>query len=805
MGSFKKDVFGKGGMLHRAFGDRYEVREPQVNMSVACAKAVREGGILFAEGGTGVGKSFAYLIASVSPAIRQARIERGDIGPLVISTSTKVLQDQIWEKDVPDILAATGQDLKVVLVKGRNNYISLRRLVRYKKAFDDNKIRFNDRDVGERASQLVPALSDWADISDTGDFADFGEQLPYEIKSEVESNKDDCQGEACQFHSSCPYHRAKAKRSSADILIVNHALLALHISLGSVLPRECQTFIIDEAHKFFDSVSSAFEKEVSMRQVDRFMKSFRSRLDALREDAESVSQRSVLDDILMELERRKASDEESVVSFFKESQTAVHQAARQSGTTEAASQYAYAILTSEIDASKILQTVASYGDSILEHFDLTQKEILQYQNDGARKFEFELCSIYKTAPALYKRIDEITAREKPELWCYWSDVKRAESDTMMGKLSPDRLTLKRTPIDITEQIKPLFDAKNAVIFTSATLQVSDSFDRVRGQLGLPKDADVFMARTENEDEDGEIIEAFAQKSIAQQIYRSPFPYRENVEIHLFSNILDRPAPSAPDQVKDAYFAQQSQLVEYYLRLRGGRSLVLCSSQRLMFTLYDALEPVLDDMGITPLRQSGTDNLKQTIKAFKTDETSVLFGLASCWEGLDAPGSTLETVIIPQLPFAPPHPLLEARKALLDDPDRQWFYEISLPDMLLQLKQGAGRLVRSMTDKGVIAVLSPRPLTKNYRHDIQKALPPGEIVRNPVDALDFMKPASSPNGEGVHPTFRNVEFRKPCRTCGTMIGFARTDNGKLMPVNLNDFSTHWACEKPGKPKRKEPRE
>ena len=735
MGSFKKDVFGYDGMLHRAFGDRYEVREPQVNMSVACAKAVMDGSILFAEGGTGVGKSFAYLIASVSPSIRQARAERGDVGPLVISTSTKVLQDQIWEKDVPDILKATGQNLNVVLVKGRNNYISLRRLVRYKKAVDENKIQFDTPDGNTGAIRLVPELADWADISDSGDFADFGEQLPYEIKSEVESTKDDCQGETCQFHSTCPYHLAKGKRESADILIVNHAILALHISLGNVLPRECQTFIVDEAHKFFDAVSGVFEDDISMRKVNIFMKSFRSRLDALREDVELVSQRESLDSLLSELESRKVPDEEKVVSFFSEAQSAIHEVAL-AEKGETSSQYAYAVLTPEIDASAILKTVVSYGDSILEHFNLSKQEILQYQNGGCSKFEFELCSIYKTAVSIYERLDAITAREKPHLWCYWSDVKMAESDTLIGKNSPARLTLKRTPIDISEQIKPLFDAKNAVIFTSATIQVSDSFDRVRSQLGLPKTASSFMARTENEDEDGETIEAFSQKSIAQQIYLSPFPYRENVQIHLFSEVLDRPAPSAPQRVKDAYFEQQSRLTEHYMRLRGGRSLVLCSSQRLLFTLYDLLTPVFDDMGITALRQSGTDNLKQTIKEFKTDETSVLFGLASCWEGLDAPGPTLETVIIPQLPFAPPHPLLEARKQLLDNPEGQWFHEISLPDMLLQLKQGAGRLVRSMMDKGVIAVLSPRPLTKNYRGDIQKALPPGKIVRNPVDALEF---------------------------------------------------------------------
>jgi len=143
------------------------------------------------------------------------------------------------------------------------------------------------------------------------------------------------------------------------------------------------------------------------------------------------------------------------------------------------------------------------------------------------------------------------------------------------------------------------------------------------------------------------------------------------------------------------------------------------------------------MGVNVFGTVGNDRLKGTVESLKVDKTSVLFGVASCLEGLDSPGTTLDTVIIPQLPFAPPHPLFDARRQLLPHPEKDWFSQISLPDMLLHLKQGAGRLVRSMTDKGVIAILSPRPLTKPYRREIQKALPPGRIVRNSPDALNFL--------------------------------------------------------------------
>ena len=145
MANFKKDVFGKDGMLHRAFGDGYEIREQQVNMSVDCAKAVLNRDLLLAEGATGVGKSFAYLIASVSPSIRQALAEMDADAPIVISTSTKVLQDQIWEKDVPEILKATDQALKGVLAKGRNNYVSARRLHEFAQGVENYDCRVCDR------------------------------------------------------------------------------------------------------------------------------------------------------------------------------------------------------------------------------------------------------------------------------------------------------------------------------------------------------------------------------------------------------------------------------------------------------------------------------------------------------------------------------------------------------------------------------------------------------------------------------------------------------------------------------------
>ena len=712
MGNFKKDVFGKDGMLHSAFGDAYEIRDAQVNMSVDCAKAVLNRDILLAEGATGVGKSFAYLIASVSPAIRQALAEQEFDAPIVVSTSTKVLQDQIWEKDVPEILEATGQDLKVVLAKGRNNYISVRRLREFAQDVENLTVQFSTAENAAIASRIAPELKDWI-TPNTGEFADFSEPIPYEIRLEVESTSNDCHGEACRFYAQCPYQRARSERKTADILVVNHALLALHVAYKHILLSDCNTFIIDEAHKFYEVVSSVNETEISLRQVEWFFKTFRTRLRKLRDvvmrDAEEFS---LVVTELNRFEERHARDEAAATPFFQDAFGAVQHASNKA----AESRFGYAVLTPKIDATALADVLSAYvkvSERLSEAFSIKYTDLADAPE--LTPIYLALESLTQASKDIAARLEAVISDEASHLWCYWSEVAMATDNAAD---IPYRLTLKRTPIDITEQITPLFDEGNAVIFTSATLQVANSFARIRNRLGVTAGG--------------------TEKNVVERVYPSPFPIRENVEIHVFGGvILDRPSLSASSDAKEQYWQEQARLVEYYVRLREGRALVLCASHQQLHELSERLEPFFYDMGITALRQIGTDHLRQTFNTFKTDEHSVLFGVASCWEGLDAPGSTLETVIIPQLPFAPPHPVLDARRALLPDPEKDWFREISLPDMLLRLKQGAGRLVRSMTDRGVIAVLSPRPLTRAYGREILKALPSGRVVKNPDDALKFL--------------------------------------------------------------------
>ena len=454
-----------------------------------------------------------------------------------------------------------------------------------------------------------------------------------------------------------------------------------------------------------------FEIEITLWQVERFFKVYRTRLGKLRESFQQESKAfAILLEYLNRFENRRRKDTGIAETFFDDALKAVESRAVNKRICDASSErFGYAVETPAIAGDDLMGVLSVYLEAIQElaldlniSLDREDDKLGEEVDEVTKRFR----NIHKSAIEICYRLGAILSQETPHLWCYWSEVSRIQRE---NEVQSYRLSLKRTPIDISKQIAPLFADEHSVIFTSATLQVSGSFGRIRRQLGVPTPA-------------------------VERVYPSPFPYRENVEIHLFSDVLmDRPYPNARDSEKEFYWQQQSALVEYYVRLRGGRALVLCSSNQLLYELSERLEDVLSVLGITVLKQHGTDRLKETVERFKADETSVLFGVASCWEGLDAPGPTLETVIVPQFPFAPPHPLIDARKALLDDPE-DWFREISLPDMLLHLKQGAGRLVRSTTDRGIIAILSPRPLTKSYGGAILSALPPGRIVRNPADTL-----------------------------------------------------------------------
>ena len=746
--SMREVVFGENGMLHTAIGDKYEKREGQIRMAVAVGKAIMSRSKLLCEGATGIGKSFGYLIPAFSPATRKAReaIE-GEGKPIILSTSTKILQDQLIETDVPLIRKATNVDLKVHIAKGRNNYMSWRRLENFQSQLADNTFLFDHIDAAQHSHRQADALADWwkaivdNNLDIDGEFVNFTPEkykqvlktdidlhttdtypLHREIISAVQSDHNDCLGKACpNYDNICPYYTKRRDMGDADLIIANHTLLALHLR-QNILP-EANTYIIDEAHKFYSAVSSVFQIELSLQKVKMFTKAILNKWNTFKKEAVIV-ERILITKEIDRFTRQIGQTINIATKFFDDYHAMLHQTALyQKKINDRNQTYPYVTLV-PFDEKLVefvgeLQKYVDYCNEFAEiHFAKywleetdDQDEDIDEKDNGLYK-DWQLFSlISKLATDIVNDAYAVLNHTAPKTHCYWADI----AASLSGKVvDGNRVKLIRTPIDITAYLEPLFAPDNSVILTSATLTTGQQgFNRLKTQLGLQH-----------------------YPNVSEMVEPSPFPLKQNAAIHLFPTILLPPTSSSSNKIEDAYFEQQATLCEYYLRLNHGRALVLCTSRYYMDRLYQCMEPVFEDLGVQGLIQSTGVNLKELLSDFVSDETSILFGVDSCWEGLDAPGDTLKTVVITRLPFSPPHPVTEARIRTLQN-IKQGFWEVQLPDMLLRLKQGAGRLIRSTTDIGVIAILDPRAVTKSYSKDIIKSLPPANIVYNPKPIIQHI--------------------------------------------------------------------
>ena len=573
----KEDVFGQDGMLHTLIGDKYELREGQMRMAIAVARAMMLRNHLLCEGATGIGKSFGYLIPAFSPATRQVRaiVEEGN-RPIILSTSTKILQDQLIETDVPVVSKATGVDIKVYVAKGRNNYLSLRRLKNFQSQLENDSIGFATADAVKKIVFQAEALEKWwySNLETypypkvDGEFGNFTREIydqlletetdpsevdlfevHPEVSSSVQSDRNDCLGKACPTYEPCPYYTKRCQMDDADLIISNHTLLAYHLRYRNVLP-EARTYIIDEAHKFYQAVSDAFEIDISLQRVSSFLKTFLSRWNILRKTANALD----IDVIKRELEQfalmaNQTSDLAS--QFFDEYHQMLQDAAlEQRIISERTSGYAYAVATpfrEKADAfvselEKYVRRCDKFAETHFEAYigdmeaDIDEEELdsSHVSNDLLKDYQYYLI-IRKSAENITAEASTILSQTSPNIYCYWSDI--AKSTSKEG-IDGGRVKLLRTPIDITKYLEPLFASGNSVIMTSATLTTGkQGFNRLKTQLGLQD-----------------------YQNVKEMVEPSPFPFGQNAEIHLFSDLLQPKRSTDPPAEQEAYFSTTGSIV-----------------------------------------------------------------------------------------------------------------------------------------------------------------------------------------------------------------------------------------------------
>ena len=610
-------------------------------MADAVETAFAEGHHLVVEAGTGVGKSFAYLI----PALLQAAYGERKRGPIVIATRTIALQEQLVERDIPLLLKALDLDLKVALAKGRGNYVCLRRMEMAAAegvGLFENLIEL----------QQLQRIREWAHQSKDGSRADLDFRPLPEVWDAVKAEAGNCLHKNCPHYQPCGYQRSRRRLYDADILVANHALaladLALRQSGASFLP-DYSCIVLDEAHEVEDGAAEYFGARVSALGINRLL----GRFMGTKRGSGLFGRAEVDADLYLKLDQVRGAVKDTFASVARGLEGGGEKRLRQPG----------------------------------EFDDLISKPLASLVNSLRKCHEsIEDLGIAMEWKARTDRLDE--ARDAIALihgvldrnLVYW-----AESSGKRGLA-----VLRAAPVEVAPLMRrALFRRVKSVVMTSATLRVGDSFDHFNHRLGLVAPNELALG--------------------------SPFDFKRQCKLMLFPKMPD---PRAPE-----YGAAVTKRVrELVLESRGG-AFVLFTSYRALVQTHDALEPELTAEGLTVLRQGSDLRTRDIMRAFEERDNAVLFATDTFWQGVDVRGRHLRLVIITRLPFAvPDHPLQQARVEHIEDRGGDAFRELSLPQAVLKLRQGFGRLIRTHKDTGAVAILDPRIITKMYGRIFFKSLP-----------------------------------------------------------------------------------
>jgi ATP-dependent DNA helicase DinG len=612
-----------------------EPRPGQLAMAAAVAKAIESRTHLLVQAGTGTGKSLAYLVPAIASGER-----------VVISTATKALQEQLVGKDLPDLAASLrdrfGTSFVFALLKGRSNYYCR---VRGASAGDDAEMLMYDAD----ASDEVAAINRWAAESDTGDRSDLDDPVSDKAWRAVSMPVGECPGRAkCARSHECFAELARDRAAEADVVVVNHHLVALDlISMGNVLPEHSVT-VVDEAHEFADIVTDVVGAQCTPSSLDRLV----TRL-------------------LPQLPEADAGPLQDAIEDFGEALRSAPQGRMRS----LPAQLAQTAILARSALTRALDGMKSQGKLGADDDDEAKALALR----GAVLSAIETLDRAQTGTA-----DDV-------VW-----VERG------GPSSRD-IRLRVAPLDVGALLAEQLFSARTVIATSATLAVGGAFDIPARRLGLEPPAQVDAdARPDPHSWTGLDV-------------GSPFDFARQGMLYVPRGM---PVPSGASTAEHsaAVIEELASLIE----AAGGRTLALFTTTRAAVDAAAALRPRVSHH----LFVQGDAPARHLVRDFAADETSCLFATTSFWQGVDVPGAACSLVVIDKLPFPrPDDPLAVARREAADAHDGDGFTDVYVGRAAVLLAQGVGRLIRSSTDRGVVAVLDPRLLTKGYGRLMLRSLPP----------------------------------------------------------------------------------
>ena len=663
-----EQAFAPDGVLSGAVQE-FSPRPGQTEMALAIARTINTGGVLVVEAGTGVGKTFSYLVPALLSGTR-----------VLLSTATKTLQDQLFGRDLPQLVRSLGLPVRCALLKGRASYLCLHRMEQARQ----------DPALGDRTTaRTLARIEQWSQVTRTGDLAELtglDERSP--VLPHVTSSRDNCLGAACPKSRVCHVNQARREALAADVVVINHhlffAVLAVRESCLAELLPTVQTVVFDEAHQLNETGLQFLGRQLTTGQVIDFAR------DLL---ATGLQQARGLKDW-----QQLATDTERTARDLRMLVGKSPPAARLRWTDAAPEQIApqdwqaalLAMQGSCVQAALELGRVAEMGP-----------DFERLRERGANLASLAEFFLNQRDPACVRWVDA------------GSQLRLIESPLDIAQAVQGRM-LK------TDAAEP---SRRAWIFTSATLGDEPTLRWFTEPCGL---ADAQTLRVD-----------------------SPFDYQRQAALYV---PRDLPKPADP-----GHSAGVAELVVRLAPLIGGRTMVLTTTLRALRAISEALQLHFSDASVMQVLVQGQGSKRELMERLRLGASGggpgcILVASASFWEGVDLPGDALQLLVIDKLPFPPPNdPLVEARTGRMEAAGRSAFNEYFVPEAAVALKQGAGRLIRRESDRGVLVLCDTRLNSMGYGRRLLACLPPMRALKTEAELVEVLTSFTRTSTTAHHPT------------------------------------------------------
>ncbi len=682
-----RSVFEVEGPVARQFND-YEERDEQLEMAEAVRRAFSEHEIMLVEAGTGTGKSLAYLVPGVMWS-RAAGL------PVVVSTRTLNLQDQLFTKDLPTLESALGEgSFRYSVLKGYSNYICLRKL---------QGLVGRKKPLAEAQLGILGMLINWVTEDETGDVSLLNVSHLRGLDEQVIASHRECPGNRCRFarDGCCFYRRALYRAKRSHIVVVNHSLLLAGVNIPF------KSAVIDEAHTLEDVATEQFTEELDYRETYRFLSSLYSPVDGsgfLADLTDTLA--SHLDGESLDSVRYEVTEVQEAVEVCIEDLEKLFLALTKFYGGDDVGMNDVRFSEGQIESLEFTR-LQSAGDDLSLSLDKLYVRLGRTQAAAKERghtsddFEYALGDLEGKAvrcAELETTLKLVLATETDGLvkWASVGHPNRFESQA-----------LKASPIHVGEMLREvLFDELESLVMTSATLTVNGSFDFFCARVGL---------------------DLVGDRAVETIILDSSFDFRRQMQILILHDM--------PDPTSSGYESRLAAVLGDVIQAAGGGVLVLFTNRRLMFATYEQVADELRQEGLPVLCQLPGYSRRRLAEEFVEDPSASLFGTSSFWEGVDARGSTLRVVVVTRIPFeSPGRPVFEARSERVRLEGGSDFLNLNLPIAALRLKQGVGRLIRTRQDRGQVLLLDSRINSRQYGRVLLRSLPDAKRRKVSLDEV-----------------------------------------------------------------------